>query len=121
MFTTKPYIAPTSVSTELELSSLSYDELDARLEWICSAINERERQYIRAAGPINANSTIAGLANGSLSVTTEIERKETHAIQQQLMSRTGERIAEARARNLARVAARNARIKQRKLNAAKAA
>jgi Mg2+ and Co2+ transporter CorA len=89
------------------LTTDSIESLENELSAIVSRIEQRKDNLVSKAG-FCANSTIEGLCDGSISVTTDEERDRIHEIKQELMSRTGEIMENARARNLARRAAKKA-------------
>lgn len=88
-------------------SSMSTSELESKLAKITSGVEARKSKHIKSAG-VNANSTAAGYASGSLSVQTEEETTAIYEIKKELMSRSGDIQKEARERNLARRAKRKA-------------
>lgn len=78
------------------------------LEVIVNEIEERNNELVKDAG-VNANSVIAGIANGSISTQTEWETARIYELKQIIMA-GGESIAnQARKRNLARIKARKER------------
>ena len=78
------------------------------LEVIVDEIEDRNNELVKNAG-VNANSVIAGIANGSISTQTEWETARIYELKQIIMA-GGEAIAnQARKRNLARVKERKER------------
>lgn len=88
-------------------SSMSTSELENKLTKITGNIESRKNKHIKSSG-VNANSTAAGYANGSLSAQTEEETTAIYEIKKELMNRSGDIQKEARERNLARRAERKA-------------
>lgn len=88
-------------------SSMSTSELENKLTKITGNIESRKNKHIKSSG-VNANSTAAGYANGSLSAQTEEETTAIYEIKKELMNRSGDIRKEARERNLARRAERKA-------------
>lgn len=88
-------------------SSMSTSELESKLTKITGNIESRKNKHIESSG-VNANSTAAGYASGSLSAQTEEETTAIYEIKKELMSRSGDIQKEARERNLARRAERKA-------------
>jgi hypothetical protein len=87
------------------MHTVSYQALEDELNDISRQIKMREDALVENAG-VNTNSTIAGLHNGAFEVATPDERQRIHDIKQDMMSRTGEQMEAARARNIARRSAR---------------
>ena len=78
------------------------------LEVIVSEIEDRNNVLVKNAG-VNANSVIAGIANGSISTQTEWETARIYELKQIIMAGGNVMAKRARQRNLARREARKAK------------
>lgn len=93
------------IGKDKPVSKMSTQEIEKELNDITSSIDKRKMSMINESG-VNANSTAAGLASGSLTVQSESETSRIYELKQELMKRGGDIRAEARKRNLERRAAR---------------